>query len=128
MRGEWRARVKAAVPSVEWLDPATHGLRDPKAYTAWDLQAVREADVIFAYLERSNPYGFNMAFEVGYAHALGKPIIFVDEKHGPNDRPCSMLRQLSDWATKLEDGIRFLDPDAKLPPDGRGPVPQGRNT
>jgi nucleoside 2-deoxyribosyltransferase len=108
MRSGWQETVMAACPGVEWLDPRTHGLRDPKEYTAWDLQAVRDADVVFAYLEKSNPYGFNLAFEVGYAHALGKPIIFVDEKHAGTERPCSMIREVSDWSEDLAGGITLL--------------------
>jgi nucleoside 2-deoxyribosyltransferase len=109
MRVEWRRRVRAALPGVLWLDPTEHGLADVASYTAWDLQSVRDCDVVFAYLEASNPVGYNMAFEVGYAVALGKPVIFVDEKHAGNARPCSMLRQMARHAPEtLEDGIQLL--------------------
>jgi nucleoside 2-deoxyribosyltransferase len=81
-------------------------LADPAEYTAWDLHAIRKCDLVLAYLEESNPGGPNVALELGYAHALGKPIILVNEK---KSRITSMLDQIADHVTgTLDDAIGIL--------------------
>ncbi|KKK63850.1 hypothetical protein LCGC14_2990150, partial [marine sediment metagenome] len=42
---------------VEWYNPLTHGLTRPQDYTIWDLEHIRLCDVVFAYMEASNPCG-----------------------------------------------------------------------
>ena len=65
---------------IEWLDPASwqDQFPEPAQYTKRDLAAITEADVVVAFMDPSNPSGYGMLLEVGYAHALGKPICFVD--------------------------------------------------
>jgi nucleoside 2-deoxyribosyltransferase len=46
----------------------------------WDKYAIQKADIVFAYLERDNPSGIGLACEIGYARALNKTIILVNEK------------------------------------------------
>ena len=80
---DWQDQVKDALKhneSIEFFDPREHKLHDPRDYTEQDLKAIRECDMVFAYLESSSPGGMNLAFEIGYAHALGKPVVFVNEK------------------------------------------------
>jgi len=79
MRSEWRETIKAAM-SAEWLGLTQHGLKDEKQYTAWDLQAINDCDILFGFLEFNNPSGLGLMLEIGYAAALGKTIIFVDDK------------------------------------------------
>jgi len=79
MRTEWREYVKTHISGPFWLDPTKHGLDRPGEYTVWDLTAVRQSDVVFAYMAVDNPSGVGLALEVGYAIALGKPVILVDE-------------------------------------------------
>ena len=43
---------------------------------ASNIQALRRADVVVAILVN---YGRDLAFELGFAHALGKPIIALAE-------------------------------------------------
>ena len=40
-------------------------------YTAWDLWAIRTADIVFVYSQRTNP-GQGYIVEAGYAKGLGK--------------------------------------------------------
>ena len=108
----WQEKVKLAVPQFSYLDPRAHGLGNKAEYTVWDLEAVRRCNWVFAYLESTNPGGFALALEVGYAKALGKRVIFVDEK-STNDpqtgRYLTMISAASDVVfSKLEDGIEFL--------------------
>ena len=64
------------------LNPRQHGLSAPEQYSAWDREAIKQCDVVLAYMENSNPCGKSLGFEVGYAKGLGKLVVLVDEtKH-----------------------------------------------
>lgn len=109
----WQDAVTKAVPALDYFDPRSHGLRTKSEYTAWDLEAVRRSDCIFAFLESTNPGGYALALELGFAKALGKFVILVDEK-SPADpqaaRYLEMLAAASDVSFKtLQEGISFLD-------------------
>lgn len=62
----------------EVLDPAASGLTDEKEYTAWDLQAIQKADAVLAFMSSDNPSGYGVSLEIGYAHGIGKRIVFLD--------------------------------------------------
>ena len=68
-----------------FYNPREHGLEDSDLYTTWDIHFVKECDIIFAYMEESNPSGYGLSFEIGVAYALKKTIILVDEK-SENDK------------------------------------------
>jgi hypothetical protein len=108
----WQDIVKARCPAAIYRDPRTHGLADPRDYTVWDLAAVREADILFAVLEATNPGGYALALEVGYAKGLGKYIVLVDEKSAADPATRSyleMLRTVSDGVyDSLEGGVSAL--------------------
>jgi integrase len=66
---------------------------------AWDKKAIQESNVVFAYMERTNPSGFGLSCEIGFAHALGKTVIL------PRDRtPIEMdaLRNVASDASHLK--------------------------
>lgn len=111
-RSGWQAKVKEACRDFKYKDPSKHGLSDPKLYTAWDLLAIRDSEIIFAYLERSNPNAYGLILEVGYAAALGKTILLVDEKSRSDDALCRQLkivREVSNTTLDtLEEGILAL--------------------
>jgi len=81
--GDWQKYLINEMPQVRFLNPCEHKLIRPREYLVWDLAAVRQSDVVFAYLSVDNPSGIGMAVEIGYATALGKLVVFVDEKHDP---------------------------------------------
>jgi len=75
-------------------------------------QAIERADVIVADLTQGNP---NVMYEVGYAHALGKPVLFIVQReigHVPSDiagylylvyepsRLDELRRNIQIWATR----------------------------
>jgi len=108
----WQDQVIKSLPDFDYLDPRSHGLENKADYTAWDLEAIRRSDVIFAYLESSNPGGYALALEVGYAKALGKFVVFVDEK-SPADpttaRYLEMISETADVSVKsIAEGITFM--------------------
>ena len=102
MRSGWQDRLS----EFDVIDPRTHGLSDPEEYTAWDMAGVRECDIVFAYLEKSNPSGLGMAFEIGYALGLGKRVIFVNEK---KDKYAKILECACINFDTLEEGIKYLE-------------------
>ena len=97
MKSDWQdeviADVKRLRPDAEIFDPRDHKLHDPKDYTNQDLMAILECDIVFAYMESTNPGYANFAFEIGFAVANGKKIVLINEKGG---RRAEMLHQKSD--------------------------------
>jgi len=110
MHTEWRERVKKQVPFAIFLDPTSHGLRDESAYTQWDLAAIEKSEIVFAYLEKENPSGLGMMFELGYAAKAAKTIILVNEwEDSAEDTYVGMARATASvYYTSLEAGINFL--------------------
>ena len=92
----WQDRVKQAAPQHIYHDPRYHGLNIEAEYTAWDIARIRESDVVFAYLDNTNPGGHNMAFELGLADGLGIPYVLVQDNK-QFDRYVGMLRQRASW-------------------------------
>lgn len=109
----WQDQVKDALKHmehVEFFDPRENKMHDPRGYTNQDLRAIRECGMVFAYMESDNPGWPNLAFELGFAHALDKPIIFVNEKrrkyaemlHVACDSPASFDAALTELPRRKE--------------------------
>jgi nucleoside 2-deoxyribosyltransferase len=97
-RSNWQAHVAARLAaSFELLDPSSHNIEDPAEYTEWDLDAIRQSDIVLANMEASNPGGYSLALEIGFAKALGKRIFMVDQVEDPSvKRYFEMARQCSE--------------------------------
>lgn len=69
-------------PEHDCFDPRVlnTGFLCMNTIAAVELEAIRNCDEVYAYLEESNPSGIGLAFECGYARAIGKPVSLVDEK------------------------------------------------
>jgi Nucleoside 2-deoxyribosyltransferase like len=106
----WQDFVRGVLNGWQIIDPSSHGLPDPKEYTEWDLRGIRSADVILAYMERDNPGGYSLALEVGYAKALGKHIILVEEHPTvQRERYFAMVREVADLRFgTLEEALNHL--------------------
>lgn len=108
MHTDWRSRVIAAFPDIIFFDPSSHGLTDEADYTTWDLAHVRYAETVFVYMDAANPSGYGLSLEAGYAFALNKRIIFVDES-GTHSRSFGMLRQIADVVySSMDEAINSL--------------------
>jgi hypothetical protein len=111
-RSGWQDRVLSDISQFTFFDPRVHRLKNHQQYTLWDLEALRKSDLVFAYLEATNPGGYALALEVGFAKALGKRIILIDEKSvsGEQHRQhLSMLRAVADVSFEtFEDGVNYL--------------------
>jgi len=102
----------AACPAATYRDPRSHGLADGQEYARWDLAAIKDSDIVFAMLEVTNPGGYALALEVGYAKALGKYIVLVDEKSCARPHLRSYLEMLRIVADEVydsfEEGVQAL--------------------
>jgi nucleoside 2-deoxyribosyltransferase len=109
MKTGWQDRVIAACPAIVFRDPRSHGLADEKAYTEWDLRAIRDSHLVLAYMDTDNPSGFGLSLEVGYAHALGREVWFVCEDENPRQRYFGMVRAVASRRfTSLDAAIAAL--------------------
>jgi nucleoside 2-deoxyribosyltransferase len=107
----WQALVKETLQEkFDFLDPSAHNIQDPKVYTEWDLDAVRRCDTVLGNMETTNPGGYSLALEIGYAKALGKYIVLVDQIGSPQrSKYFEMVRQSSDVVFRdLESAINHL--------------------
>lgn len=108
----WQDTVRRAVPDARFLDPRTHGLTAPDAFTAWDLAAIRKCDILFGYLETTNPGGYALSLEIGFAKALGKHVVLVDEKGAADPSAARSLRMVNAAADvrfeRLDDALPYL--------------------
>ena len=96
LKSGWQARVIEQLHRYEFLDPSQHNIQDAAEYTRWDLDAVRACDIVLGYMEATNPGGYSLALEIGFAHALGKTVVLVDEIKDPSvSRYFEMVRQCS---------------------------------
>lgn len=109
----WQSKVmEVCIPGhtvlvLEFIDPRKNKqLIESDQFTFWDLEAIRICDYVFAYMEKDNPSGAGMIYEMGYAKGLGKPVFFVNEK---KDKYHNLAIAHADVVfDALEDGIRFL--------------------
>lgn len=83
MRGDWQERVieSAGHDSFNFINPKKNGSKVFEEFTFWDVLGVNQCDIVFAYLEKSNPAGHAMMVEAGIAIGKGKFVIFVNEQH-----------------------------------------------
>jgi nucleoside 2-deoxyribosyltransferase len=80
-KSNWQSKVIQEVgEKLIFFNPREHGLEHSDFYTTWDIHFIKECDIIFAYMEESNPSGYGIAFELGVAFSLNKTIILVDER------------------------------------------------
>lgn len=95
MKSNWQDQI-VLPDGVEVFDPRKSGLPDPADYTRWDLEHVARADFVIAQMAPDNPSGYGVSVEIGFAYALRKPIIFVDQI-GPDwrSRYFDMHRQMA---------------------------------
>lgn len=112
----WQSLARISLSGYELLDPSLHQIQDPRAYTEWDLAAVVQCDIVLANMEHTNPGGYSLALEVGYAKALAKTILLVDQIKDPTvSRYFEMVRQVSDVVfNDLDSALEYLNSGMKL--------------
>lgn len=94
------------------FNPIDHLLNSPIEYTNWDLFFVNKSDILFAYMEKDNPSGIGLSLEVGFAKALGKTVILIDEKSKNDSEFEKKFAIVRESATivfnDLDNGLKYL--------------------
>lgn len=116
----WQQQVIAQLKEgFNFLNPSEHGLESPEQYTAWNIHQVKQCDILFAYMEETNPSGYGLALEVGLANALGKTIILIDERSRKDKTFGRYFRIVQHSSSvvfdNLEAGINFLKAFSDFP-------------
>ena len=114
MTNNWREKIiEKFSDRLTIYSPIDHKLKDENLYTVWDLHFVKKSDIIFAYMEADNPSGFGLTLEIGYAKALSKTIILIDEKSkNDNDFAKKFMIVRKSSSVIFEDfieGVRYLE-------------------
>lgn len=113
-KSDWRDKVKS-LTGFDFVDPKEKefggewGLAE---IGAWDISQIRWSDVVFAYMEKTNPSGFGLACEIGYAYGKEKCVILVLERghETHKDKYLDFLRNVATITfDTLDDGIKFLE-------------------
>ncbi len=112
-KSNWQSKVIEQLNDhFIFFNPREHGLESSDLYTTWDIHFVRECDILFAYMESTNPSGYGLAFELGVAYSLNKTIILVDEKSANDISFAKYFKILYKPSgvvlNNLSDGIAYL--------------------
>ena len=113
MRSKWQEEIINALgDKFEFFNPAAHKLVDVDQYTVWDVHHIQQSDIVFAFMEMTNPSGYGLAFELGLAHGLGKTIILVDEKSVTDADFCRYFRIVTNSSDVVfddyDEGVNYL--------------------
>ncbi|KVP96889.1 hypothetical protein WJ97_13775 [Burkholderia ubonensis] len=114
MKTGWPEHVKKAVPGVIYIDPSESGLTDEKAYTAYDLAGVERSEVVFGFMEKTNPGGSGLAVEFGWGAHAGKTLLLVEESGYPQQRYFGMVRALAHACYEGEAGFEQAIADLRF--------------
>lgn len=112
-KSNWQSIVINALENkFIFFNPREHGLDHSDLYATWDIHFVKECDILFAYMESTNPSGYGLSFELGIAYALNKTIILIDER-SMNDESFAkyfkiMHKPSGAVLNNLNDGIEYL--------------------
>jgi nucleoside 2-deoxyribosyltransferase len=114
MRVDWREHLKRECGGFIFfcpVDKETSHHMTVDEYGTWDLHHIKQADIIFGYMERTNPSGIGLACEIGAAYGMGKTVILVlekDSKHFDDEKLAFMRKVAHITFTELQDGIKYL--------------------
>ena len=117
MNSKWRSvitnRLDGKQSFFSFIDPMDNKMRNSDQYTFWDLRSIEQCDILLGYMEQSNPSGYGLNLEIGYAKALGKIIVLVVPEDFIRDdersRYFEMARVCADVNVKtLSDAADFL--------------------
>lgn len=110
----WQQKVIDQIGKHNFVfyNPREHSLTNSTEYTFWDLFYVKQSDILFAYMQEDNPSGIGLTLEIGYARAMDKSIILVDERSAIDDAFANRFKIVRESSTivfdNLNDGIEFL--------------------
>lgn len=112
-KSNWHKKL-TCIEGFKWYNPAakeSDKILSLAEYISWDTCHIKKSDILFVYIESTNPSCIGLSAEIGYANALGKTIITIIEPDNLNfkDRYFDFLRGLSSVVyDNLEQGIDYL--------------------
>ena len=117
-KSNWANEVKKCSDNFQWINPKEKEFNNEKRivmnvneYGKWDLHFIKQCDILFVYVEKTNASCIGLCCEAGYAKGLNKTVITVlepDHETIKNDY-LSFITQVSDiTCEKFEDGIEYL--------------------
>lgn len=117
-KSDWANEVKKCSNNFIWINPKDKEFKNGERvvmnvdeYGKWDLHYIRQSDIVFVYVEKSNPSCIGLCCEAGFAKGLGKTVITVLEPNHKyiKDSYLSFLTQVSDIVFEdLSSGIEYL--------------------
>ncbi|MDQ3181746.1 MAG: nucleoside 2-deoxyribosyltransferase domain-containing protein [Acidobacteriota bacterium] len=114
MKSEWREKIKRECKEFTFFCPKDKEVSYAmiiEEYGTWDLHYIKQADIIFCYMEKTNPSGIGLACEMGFAYGIGKTVILVLETENEHieERYLDFLRKVSHVTfSNFLDGIKYL--------------------
>jgi len=98
---------KSEYPDVAFYNPWSLDSYNPRKYVPMDALKIAESDIVFAYLEDTNPTALAIIGELMYAKGLGKVTIFCNEwtkedyaKRGLRERYMELIECWVDFIEK----------------------------
>jgi nucleoside 2-deoxyribosyltransferase len=117
-KSDWANRVKECSNNFDWINPKDKEYKNGERivmnvdeYGKWDLHFIKQSDIVFVYVEKSNNSCIGLCVEAGFAKGLGKTVIVVLEPNNETikDTYLSFITQVSDIVFKdLESGLNYL--------------------
>jgi len=113
LRSGWQEKIKNALPQFDFISPLD---KDDKSmnvleYGTWDLHQIKYCEMVFAYMEKSNPSGIGLSCEIGFAYGIGKTVVTVlePENEHTKDNYLQFIKKVSHLCfDNLEEGIKYL--------------------
>lgn len=96
-------------PGINVLDPKSLKSRNLPIEEIADIERdwIVTSDIVLAFLEADNPLPMGLCAELGFAHALGKQTLLVDEYNNQKSRWLAQFTKCQVY-TNLEDAINSL--------------------
>lgn len=114
MRSDWREVIKKECKEFVFFCPKDKEVSyemKVEEYGTWDLHYIKQADIIFCYMEKNNPSGIGLACEMGFAYGIGKTVVLILENGNEytEERYLNFLRKVSHVTfPNFQDGIKYL--------------------
>lgn len=113
IRSNWQEKVTSNV-DAEFYNPRTKEVDKTltlEEFGTWDLHHIKKCEIVFAYMEKTNPSGIGMSVEMGYAKALGKTVILCLEEGNERikDGYLQFMKKVADITfTDVDEAINYL--------------------
>lgn len=117
-KSDWADKVKGSNNNFDFINPKEMEYKEGKRismnvneYGNWDLHFIKQCDIVFVYVERTNTSCIGLCCEAGFAKGLGKTVITVLEPNHETikDTNLSFITQVSDIVFEtFEDGVEYL--------------------